>query len=367
MEGYFEKHIDMRVFTSITNEDTLIGFSLFTTDNAYNKFDFYLEGLTYTINYIKKKYPEYIIVVFTDVTSDELENIKSKNVKICNFNFPEFIDNVEKDTHIGMFGTLIRYLPIFLTNIKYKYYIVFDCDDVFSSIDGENIPINPNEISEHNEMLEMRFEMFNKFIKSDTKIHIMSLISANLFYRYYGMDTKLRTWLRITGQCFMIKTMKFPINILYEFLFNYINSPEYEKQLDVLANKTHNVYKIKPEHGKFIYGIDEVMLVFVMQYIENNKIPFVYTLIRSGNRYPLYYWLQNEANKKTKKILYEKLGIKSLNEYLKKYAGNRIEMYKNLLSVIGKGFFSNKIYNAILREIKYPDYFTYCIKYNYYT
>lgn len=346
MEAYFEQRLNdgdyAEIINQFTDQDLVISVSLFTCENAYNEFAKYVDGLQILIKAIRKVYPEAKFLVFYDVMSDKLKELES-DVIFCKFDFPDYRSGTH---HIGMFGTLMRYLPMFLTDFKYKYLYVMDCDVVNRFIP----PIKVNTL--------------RSFIKTGESLHILTIPSAPLNPRYEGMNTGLKTWLRIIGEGFIIKEMKFPISILYDFLHSYLVSEEYEEQCRIIF--TENIkyeYKLKPSHGKFMYGVDEFMLVFLMQYIENNNIPLRYTLCPYHYKLPFYYWLEKEATDEMKREVKEKLGC-DLMTFVGRYKyTQRGIMFKVLLSKVDvPRLFSPMLCDCIDREYKTLD-FVYSVKY----
>lgn len=349
MEQYFEDRItvDYDVFNE---KSTVISVSLFTCNNAYNKFDMYIEGLRILVEKFKtyQHWIKFLVFHDLDLSTPSGKRLLElcddyRDIHLARFDFPEF---KQGDYHIGMFGTLIRYLPMFLTKFKYRYLYIIDCDVV-----GDRVP-------------QFRVYTLKNFIKTGDNLHFLTIPSAPLNPRYAGMQINLKTWMRIIGEGMILKGIKFPVEILYNFLHIYICSETYQNQCDIIF--TENIkyeYKLKPEHGKFMYGVDEFMLVFLMQYVEDNNIPFRYTLCPYHYKLPFYYWLENEATEESKLKLKTLLGM-DLMDFVKSYPyRDRGKMFKDLLAKIDANeFFSPMIRDCIIREYTYLTY-TYSLKY----
>lgn len=356
MEKYFEDRISFD-YSKLTNNDIVISASLFTFKGAYNKISLYVRGLSVAIKRFKQYNKKIKFVIFYDVEIDALNDLASRydGVYLCKFNFPEFKlcedqDDCDNSSHIGVFGVFMRYLPMFLTKFKYSYLYIIDCD-----IWNEDT---------------MRFVMniLKTFIKTKASLHILTLPSAPCNSRYYGLNVDLKTWVRINGWGLILHKMKFPVSIIYNFLHSFINSDEYKLHYDTIFEKVGSYQrKLSTENGKFMYGSDEVMLLFVMKYIEDKKIPFRYSLINAFNILCFYYWLDYEATEESKLKLKNALGGKDITEFIKIYGSeNRKQMFKELFSLIDiHEHFSPMICDAFEREYKYHGTHLYSKLYKY--
>jgi hypothetical protein len=346
MEQYFESRISEECYGEFTPNCTVISVSLFTCDDAYNKFNEYIDGLHIIIKTFNKYNPKIKFLIFYD--NDLIVDLFANyiGVYLCKFDFPEFRMN---DHHIGMFGTLMRYLPMFLSKFQYKYLYIIDCDVIKNWV-----PLS-------------KVNIYKNFIKTDCDMHILTIPSAPLNPRFIGMENNLNTWVRMTGEGIILRRIKFPISILHDFLHIYINSDEYRAQIDITFNKNKEYdRKLKQEHGKFIYGVDEFMLVFLMKYIEENKISFVYTVYPHFYRVAFYYWVENEATEdlliKLKVALNGQDLMKFVNSYTYK---NRQLMFRKLFSLIDiNEYFSPVVCECIKREYKYLEC-VYSVPYEY--
>lgn len=341
MEDYFRERIDISVCDNLNKTDTVISASLFTCDNSYNRVNFYINGLIQTINYFKLVKIDCKFLVFYDnpVVIELLP--KFDNLLFSRFSFPEFSNG---NNHIGMFGTLIRYIPMFLEEFKYNYLYIIDCDV-------------QNEYT-----LYSRRKMFTEFIRSGSNIHVLTISSAPLNTRYEGMKIDLKTWIRITGEGIILKKVKFPISILYDFIHAYLNSEDYEYHLREQLKQSIYENKIKEDYGKFIYGVDEFMLVFLMKYIEDYDI--VYSIAPYRYKLPFYYWYEKEATDEKKSEINRLLQIDDLLEFVKKFRySQRYIIFETIFNKIPdlSEFFSPVIIDCLKRERKYLE-FTYCIQ-----
>lgn len=352
MEAYFLERIESEVFKNFTEDDIVISYSLFTCRHSYNPYDMYKSGLVKQIESLSFKIEGIKFLVFHD---DPELVLNYDNVFLCKFSFPEFYDTdntIPYQTHKGMFGTLMRYLPMFLTSIKYKYLAIFDCD------------------MENDYLLNQDFMMLTNFMKSRANLHFLCIPSGEFSLRYYGMklNEEIETWVRIIGKDIIIKYDKFPIYILYNFLHEYINSEDYQNQLDIILTKVKKYEtKVVKDYGKFIFGVDEFMLLFLSKYIEDNKIPFRYTMIAYESKLPIYHWAENIATPQDLIKIKDILGI-SILDFIKDYkAKERNIMYDVILKSVKnpKKFFTPRIYAAMIRERNHKKFISYNNTYKY--
>lgn len=333
MEAYFEQRISVD-YTQFNDKDILIVGSLFTCDNAYNKYIEYVKGLETLMVRFKRNVPNAKFLIFYDNLSDELRMLQTQFSKVflIKFDFPEF---KQGDNHIGMFGTLVRYLPMFLTKFRYNYLHILDVD-----VPNSFIP-------------DVKVRTLTNFMRTGDNLHILTIPSAPINPRFTGMDTNLNTWVRIIGEGIILKKIKFPVEILYNFLHIYLLSDVYEEQYQAIfrENSKHE-RKLKEEHGKFMYGVDECMLVFLMQYIEQNKMPFRYTITPYHYKLPFYYWLENEATDELQAKLNQALGCDGIMEFVGRYSyKNREILFKTLMEKVDMTeYFSPLVCGCIRRE-----------------
>lgn len=292
-------YVDFSEAEHLTENDNIVCCTLLKYGQSYNKLSLHISGI---LEFIKLK-TNYKMVIFYDesISNDIINLVKvSEKVIVCKYSVP-FAE--------GLFGLIIRYIPMFTDVIKFnKAYIC-----------------NPNknyvQWKQSLDILDSEYNMY--YIPLAAELLVRNVISRNL--------VDIKTWHRITGSPIIIKNgNQLPIEILNRFLFETIYTPEYQTVIENML--IHENDKVSNKQGKFIYGCDEIFLLSVMKYIEDNKIPFSYKVAGHTHRSPFYYWLEEikpseEKRKEFLKIV--KSNDNSIEEFLNKYPGQkRYELHK---------------------------------------
>lgn len=106
----------------------LLSVSLFRVKRAYQGFDKYLNYSLNLIGQVTRILPQWILRFYVDesVKEDELEKLKHPSVQIVLYKCEDFWDE-SSGTHEGLFGTFIRFLPMFSAQ-KYEAMISSDVE-----------------------------------------------------------------------------------------------------------------------------------------------------------------------------------------------------------------------------------------------
>lgn len=327
-------YLDLSNINKLTLNDNIIVISLFTFAHSYKHISVYVDGINILI---KMKYRFKLLLFYDDSIPSEIINDFEKNeiVVTCKCVCP---------ISEGLFMMLIRLVPMFTDIFKYNYMITADAD------------INIKQCKQLINILDDAVK--NKY---ENNYHLVSLAS-DLLPRVMGGDSiyHIKTWYRLVGHIMVIKFSNcLPINIFDNFIFNVVNSENYDNVLD-------NIYKYEPDHikvnstrSKFPYGCDDIFMLAVMQYYEQNKINFIYSSMTTGFRIPFYYWLEviKPSEKKQKKFLkLVKSNKNNVREFLYENGkDNFVKLYKLIQKTFGKdnyAFFEDeKIINAIRRYV----------------
>lgn len=104
----------------------LLSVSLFRVKKAYQGFDKYLNYSINLIAQVNRILPQWILRFYVDesVKEEELEKLKHPSVQIVLYKCEDFWDE-SSGTHEGLFGTFIRFLPMFSAQ---KYEAMVSCD-----------------------------------------------------------------------------------------------------------------------------------------------------------------------------------------------------------------------------------------------
>jgi hypothetical protein len=299
----------------------LLSTSFFYLENSYKNSQRYIDGIKKVIKFIKK-YPEYILRIYYDksiLSNDkylqiinEIKQDKSiKNqIQLVEYFCTHFVHN---GYHLGTFGTLMRFLPLFENTLsQYSIIHILDIDD--NSYEYINVIIK---------LMEKSFKQFYFYYTEDYGKRYMDKLNnkfcdtvlANIYVKNYRFDMKIFTdylsWISKSDKLYNILE---PIN---RKVFSY-------KKLSIDILKT--------------YGIDEYLLNKIMiKILDDSKIGWI--------KEDLYFDYFIE-----KLVLTEQISTSSI-EIVQKY-------YIELLELVGFGneFLSNlncvRLKDLLMKTVK---------------
>lgn len=207
-----------QIHTTVLKQGTVhpkvISCSFFTMKDAYRVFGKYERHLQNLLIQIKKYLPNFEVRIYTDDTGKDfaLKVAKDPNVSVIHYNCPQFR---EGDGHVGTFGTLPRFLPLFEEH-DYVYITDIDLPDGF---------------------------LKNKVNKEDFTLYSQPCYSRKVYGRNYTI---------LSGT--FGSRVQLPRALLTRFL-NKVSAGDYVEQRDAL----NAANKFKPP-SPFPYGMDELFL-----------------------------------------------------------------------------------------------------------
>jgi hypothetical protein len=318
------------------NKDSiLICSSLFKLNDMYKDISVYINGLIKLTNHIIKQ--KYHLLLFYDhsVIQDEKfilymnSNIENNSpVLFCKYNCVSFIKN---NLHRGLFGTFVRFYPLFID--KYKNNIIYIRD-----IDVDN----------NNELIMMDY-FLNLFKKNINNF----VVQCRIGYEYVYANQYTNDYINgvALANCF-IKNIVLPIEILEDYLIKLRDNDSII--LKTIKNMQLKLKKLKPDlnvgyfKGKFgnidsfSYGIDELWI---------NKILLNY-IFKKYKQVGIIYRI-DILQTYIKMIDVEKSNKLILNQFLQKYLKNKF-IKKNIHANL-KYIFSVKLNFIKIKSIS--DYF----------
>lgn len=396
--------IKKRFYTEPVKPYNVISMSLFQLENSYKNNDIYYNGLNYIINNFKKYYPDMYIRLYIDdsvinpifkkkETNDYIKNkwiplinrikkldyvqvvlydyklLKHKEDYHDKANKQEFLpsacpcgykghDKAKnvilpsacpcKHGHEGLFGTLIRFEPLF--NFK----------------ENKNINIvYVSDIDLGKGFFTKRYEGFKKFKRSSCDFYFKCASSMYVKPRFYVLKDSINTWCRITASMIVSK-IKLPSVLYTDFiktLCNRLNnkniySPSklmkmYDKQIDLFLSNEAEKSKTAGYDTIVEYGIDELFMTSVLGWIVESKVKFAYYYNIEFSR---VLWNYYNGFKKGEKDKIENNFKYILSKILGKYYNNKKNVDDNY-DVIDKLFyyFENKV------DYKKDEKFNYCV------
>ena len=196
----------------------VIACSFFTMEDAYRSFEKYQSHLKRFLSQVKQL-QNFEVRIYTDDTGSEYAlKVAGENVSVIHFDCPEFR---EGRGHIGTFGTLVRFLPLFE-----KHEIVWIAD-----IDIPDFFVGQKNLD----------EMFKN--KCDFKLSSRICYERKVYGRKYTMEA---------GR--LISIVQLPKRLLTSFITKLIDG-KYEKEIQEL-----NAQNTRKPFSKFPYGVDELFL-----------------------------------------------------------------------------------------------------------
>lgn len=296
MEDFLNKNI--KILKQVENKNNkLVSCCLFKLKNSYKDFNIYLNNLYLISNKILKNNFNLRIYIDNTVYLDNtiFNNLKKINCEIYLYDFKKYkVDNLY---HINLFGTLMRFLPIFGHNSK-KYEIIYIID-----IDGDE------------------FDMLLTF----NEILIRKKLFYNNDFFYMGY--------------FFYKERKLRNDFIPKIIAGRIISRINNFDLNILINFINN-------ENDFIYSVDENFLgnVFI-DYLKLNKIKFLTWITMSSKLFnyidPNQLSKNNNINLKKYKNNFYKLinyimdrgNIRFINFFEKT---NQEEVFKNFFNYLNE-------------------------------
>lgn len=312
-------------------QENIVSASIFTYEGSYNNLDVYISGI---FDYLKiKNAPTMVLFHDDSIPAHIIKKWKlSKKLILCKF------------TNLGgLFGLLVRYIPLFTDVINFKYASVLDVDRKIHQwkrdLYGFQSTVNSN-IETNSYVIPLAGELLSRNLISD------QICPVNI-------------WYRISAYPVVVKYGNFlPISLIDNFIFNTVDTPEYQNVVNFILE--YEPTKVDSRQGKFIYGCDELMLLSVMKYLEDNKINFTYGINVYTHRSPFYCWLEHIKPSEEKQQEFLKIvgsEDSSVSEFLLKYPNpKRYELYALLRDKFDNDFSffdDEKIIRCITRFVSY--------------
>ena len=261
-------------------------------NKGYKDFSIYLKGIYIMYNHVIYKIKNYSIRLFIDNSIYKDENImkilkKMHKLEIVVYECPQLLLKNNNDYHEGLFGTLVRFFPMFdFPNNDAKNVITTDIDDIAFKTVFDTI----------NNMIK------NKKVKDIYLVKIGN-ISKNVKYKYhpykniitpYSIAQSFVSFLRLKNSVIIdfINNIK-RSNEIYSYYYEMVKDDIFNKELMQKFNKSTN----------FVYGIDEYFVNKNMtEYLIDNKLAFAIST-KFEIISPLYYILDKQIYKTPQQII----------------------------------------------------------------
>lgn len=345
-----------------TEKKNIISCCFFKRNDSYYKdFSKYINGLESLYYNVTKYYKDYSVRLFIDnsIYTDKSIMIKLEKLKkleMVLYDCPTY--KINNNYHIGLFGTMIRFFPMFnFPNNDANIVILSDIDDyafrkyfdLFKSI-GPNI----------NEFYLIKFSNAGRMFKNK---ELYNKIYKNVILDYIKPQE-------------MVCLKQIDYHVIINFLENLDSKIIYSYYFNKNLIRDENYISKYENNSHFIYGIDEYFLNNnYLKYIIDNKLPFIERLnFNIFNPYNYQINVRNEKwlekDKNIFNLLLDKIlklfKIKPKSEFdviqkmIDKNDKNSLKMkyklYKLFIKIRNKKrykFLFNTIYNDLLLSDKY--------------
>lgn len=314
----------------------LISCVIFNNKKNYKDYMIYLEGLKLLIkDCIKKK---YLLFIYYDESvysfNFDFDNLLKLNRNQIYINFIKYKCELfyENNFHEGLFGLIIRYVPLFIEYKNIENVMILDVDVDYRTVCK-------------------KLNLYRSFIRTENDVHILTSNSCDLSHRFLAYENifnfNFKYWPRILGHS-LISKIKFPKYIFDDFMNIIImNTNDWQNFINEITNFIKWEKKMNLEQGRFPYGIDELFLEFILKFIYDNKIKFNYSLVTYSLRVPFFFWYENNELE----IVGKFLNILNFEGY---DLNNTIEEnYNNFLEFINKNRLGGKFYEFFLNATKF--------------
>ena len=255
-------------YTTPNKRYNILSVCVFQMKQPYKKVDTYIQGLKYTAETLPKTLPNFYLRVYYDnsvLSNPKWKNVlthiqKNPKVQLVKFEHPWFVDN--DGYHQGTFGTLVRLYPLF-------------------SKDETNLDIVLiGDVDFNNGMFSYWKNIYKVFKKSKSQVHMYERRCNHLVERVIRIVKHLNLPFSPYLNSFWSK-IRFPYELLDNFLqcLHSLHGKDVCKEIDMFVNET-DYTKVKKanqmEKQKVMYGIDEICLLMMLNFIITNKIPYSY-------------------------------------------------------------------------------------------
>jgi hypothetical protein len=232
-------------------------------------FSTYVNGLKNWKQMKSKLFPDSQMQIFIDsVIANDAEVwkiLESIDARIYLFDCPDY--KLDKEFHIGLFGAMVRFYPMFDINTHPLKVAHFQDIDLY----GDEYSTLTNIYKASTTKLKHKLSILiqkNKIFEDD-------VISKYFFDEHFGYP-----WIT-AGRFSMFE--KIPFKIWEDFLKETDSNKKMKTRYEL------NKFKIKKEHLNFSYGIDEIFLNYcVLDWLINNN-KTIGIIVDFKISYPFYY------------------------------------------------------------------------------
>lgn len=329
MEYNFIKNLKLKkYYNEPGNKYNLVSTALFRLKDNYKKMTKYHDLLVNLVDNFDKYFQningyEFYLRIYFDrslikksgnnIIDEEIDTLwlpllrklkKHSFIQLCKFKHKDFIED-NNIFHIGLFGTIIRFLPMFNFNFNNNIQLLIVSD-----------------VDLNDKYLKYAKDSYNYVINHDLKFFFRTSFCKGTNGRQLVSQDIANSWLRIMAGTMVINNYRFDKNLLNIF-FSQIHHKKYEDNLLSFMNidKTVDLHKKKTtSESIFKYGIDEFFASYFIKECVEKNIKFGYISTKDIDAPIFFYYIRNndfinEDNNLThKKLLKEVMKEKYMDK-----------------------------------------------------
>lgn len=257
-------------------KQNILSVTLFKTKHTYKPFDIYTWGLKKLNTYVATKMSDFRIRLFIDQSiyndrdlRDFLEKLDKTDMVL--YKCSGFMMN---ELHEGLFGTLVRFFPMFdFENNDANIVGIMDAD--FKASNAETYYYIYNNLKKYEERVS---DFKNTYLFYYGKLFHPALKHNNAnFTKPYAVAPKVFNVKRINS------------NVLIKYLLEVKNKSGNYIYSDYDLISQENVHKITDPNTNFIFGVDEYFINNVLlEYLRTNKLCYAARYYYQLS-FPLFY------------------------------------------------------------------------------
>jgi hypothetical protein len=255
--------------------------------NLVNNFDKYFQNINGYEFYLRIYFDESLTkksgnnIIDTEIDTlwlPLLRKLKKHSfIQLCKFKHKDFIED-NNIFHIGLFGTIIRFLPMF--NFKFN----------------DNIQLLVvSDVDLNDRYLDYTKSSYNYVINHDLQYFFRTSFCKGANGRHLASQNIANSWLRVMAGTMIINNYRFDKNLLNVF-FGQIYNKNYGDDLLSFINldKTVDLHKKKTaSESIFKYGIDEYFASYFIKECYEKNVKFGYISTKDIDAPIFFYYIKH--------------------------------------------------------------------------
>jgi hypothetical protein len=329
---------------------------------GYKDFSSYINGIKILHNY-RIKNTGFYLRIFIDETiysDNEIMNEIKKlpNIELVLYSCPNFLVK-DKKNHEGLFGTMVRFFPIFdFPNNDANIVVISDID------------INSKTTIYTFKLIDIVKRLINQSIYENIKLLKFGNITKNISYEYsciynghpivYATAPCVISFSRIQHNIiidYLNEVKSHPLTKKYSYYYKFnVKIEETLKKEDISESSENKREKNKAKYNfdnNFIYGVDEYFLNHdLTNYLINNNLPYANNFNFTVTA-PIFYAIKYVEITNEQAILINRL----MNYVINKYDKNIFNQFGEIIKI--RNLNKQEKIEALNKKFKFIDNIVY--------